>query len=181
MVRLLCTISIIIAFVGPAYSQQLVEKSPPPACDYTELYKKEGWVIPGINGAKKKGDRTAVPSKPETFMTELEPTARRATIQSFSCSREHAGRLEVKDLDVGIMDLRSFDIDGRIFAYNLVYGIDGIAAEWSVRFYDLDGSGHFSLRRSERNRFVPELIPDWVKDDQDAKAKYDTSSAVSKR
>ena len=159
----LCAVLAIVLACNNAPCQQSSDKAETPTCCFSELYRKEGWVIPGVKDAKSKW-RVAVPDTHGVYMTELEPTTHRATIQKFSCSREHAGRVEIEDLDVGIANLASFDVGGRIFAYNLMYGIDGIGAEWSVRFYDLDGSGRFTLRRSERNRFVPELIPDWVKD-----------------
>jgi hypothetical protein len=162
MTRAICAVTILLAFVGCAQSQQPVEDGKQPTCGYTERYRKEGWAIPGIKGAKKKW-RVAVPNVQGVYMTKLEPATRAANIQSFRCSREHAGRLEIEDIEVGIIDLASFDAGGRIFAYNLIYGVSGIGAETFVRFYDLDGSGRFTLERGEINRFVPELIPDWVK------------------
>lgn len=159
----LCAVLAIIVACTNAPCQQSSDKAEAPTCCYSELYRKEGWVIPGLKGAKS-GYRVAVPDKHGVYLTKLEPTANGATIQKFTCSREHAGRVEIEDLNVGIINLTSFDVGGHIFAYNLVYGIAGIGTEWSVRFYDLDGSGRFTLRRSERNRFVPELIPDWVED-----------------
>jgi hypothetical protein len=167
--RISWSIALIVVASAIAYSQEASDKAAP-TCGYSELYRKDGWVIPGIKGAKKKW-RAAVPDKQGVYMTALEPTERAATIQTFRCSREHTGRLEVEDVDVGVGDLASFDVGGRIFAYNLVYGVDGIAAVTFVRFYDLDGSGRFTLIRGERNRFVPELIPDWVKDNKDDKTK----------
>ncbi len=157
------TIMLAAASLEVAYSQEPLEKEAATPCGYSELYRKEGWVIPGINGAKKKHEHMAVPGKPGTYATELQPTTRASTIQVFRCSREHAGRLEVEDVNMGIGSLYSFDVGGRIFAYSLVYGVDGIGAEWSVMFYDLDGSGRFTSRRAERSSLVPELIPDWVK------------------
>jgi len=82
---------------------------------------------------------------------------------AFTGIPKHSGRVEIEDLDVGIMSLTSFDVGGRIFAYDLEYGIHGIGAVWTVKFYDLDGSGRFTLRRSELVRIVPDLIPAWVK------------------
>lgn len=169
MLRLFSASALIIVLLGGAYSQQPENKLP--TCDYTELYRKEGWVIPGIKGAKKKDGRTPVPDNPGVYVTELDPNTHAATIQTFRCSREHTGRLEVEDIDVGIGYLSAFDVDGQIFAYNLVYGIDGIGAEWPIKFYDLDGSGRFTVRRSERIRVVPDLIPDWVKHETDTKGK----------
>lgn len=160
MHRLCAVVAIVVTF-NNAPCQQPSDKEEAPTCCFSELYRKEGWVIPGIKGAKSRL-RVAVPDKHGVYMTELEPTKHGATVQSFTCSREHAGRLEIEDRDVWITNLTSFDVGGRIFAYNLLYGIDGIGAEWTVRFYDLDGSGRFTLRRSETNRIVPELIPEWV-------------------
>lgn len=156
-------IALIVVACTNAYSLRPSDEPETQSCSYSELYRKDGWSIPEINGARKK-QRSPVLKKPEVFMTELEPKMHRSTLQRFSCSRDHPGRIEIENLEVGIIGLTSFDVGGRIFAYNVVYGMDGIAVEWSVRFYDLDGSGLFTLRRSERNRFVPELIPDWVKD-----------------
>lgn len=160
--RCLSGIVMLAILTSNLYPQQSGDTSAEQIC-YSELYRKEGWTIPGLQGARKKGGRGAVPEKPDVYLTALEPPHRGSTIQIFRCSREHTGRLEIEDLDVGIIDLSSFDVGGRIFAYNLIYGVDGIAAEWSIRFYDLDGSGRFTLRRTERSRFTPELIPDWVK------------------
>lgn len=158
----LCAVFAIVVACNYARCQQSSDKEEAPTCCYSELYRKEGWVIPGVKDAKSKW-RVAVPDRPKVYMTELEPTSHKASIQRFSCSREHSGRVEIDDVDVGIRNLTSFDIGGHIFAYNFEYGIDGIGAVWIVKFYDLDGSGRFTLRRSERVRIVPELIPDWVR------------------
>ena len=161
MLRIFCVVAIAAAFASCAYPQR-VEQGSPLKCDYSELYKKEGWTIPGVDGAQKKW-RAPIQEKAGVYRTELQPSRRAAKMQSFLCSREHVGRMEIEDRDIGVLGLSSFDFGGHIFAYDLIYGVDGIGAEWFVRFYDLDGSGRFALRRSETNRLVPDLIPDWVK------------------
>jgi len=133
-------------------------------CGYSELYRKEGWLVPGLDGAKKKMARAAVPGKPGMYLTILEPAKRASSIQVFQCSQAHVGRLEMADIAVAVGDVYAFDVGGRIFAYGVVYGIDGIAAEWHIMFYDVDGSGRFTVRRSERSRFVPDSTPDWIKE-----------------
>ena len=168
MFRIICTLVIFVAFAGGALSQEAV--APSPTCEFSEIYRKEGWIIPGRDGANKKW-RVPTPNKPGVYMTELVPTQRASTVQSFECSREHAGRLEIAEIQMGIESLRAFDVEGRTFAYKLSYGVDGIGASWLVTFYDLDGSGRFALRRSERSTFVPELIPDWVKAPTSASAR----------
>jgi hypothetical protein len=89
--------------------------------------------------------------------------------------------LEIENTEIGIAHLYVFDVGGRVFAYSLTYGIDveengrsmPIGAVWLIIFYDSDGSGRFTLRRSERNRFVPDLIPGWVKNNTEAKTEPD--------
>jgi hypothetical protein len=174
----------IVVASGTGYCQQTSDKNVASICGYEELYHKAGWEIPGIKGARKKNGRMSVPGNPEVFRTELEPHTRASTIQTFRCSREHSGRLEIEDIDIGIGSLSSFEVAGKIFAYGVTYGVRVIengqpidtAAEWSLKFYDLDGSGRFTVRRSERERFVPEFIPAWVKGRANAKAGQDLKS-----
>lgn len=186
MHRIICAISLVVVTTVSGYSQESDEKNAPAPCIYSELYKTEGWKIPGLKGARKKSGRAAVPNKPGVYMTELEPTDRASTIEVFRCSQVHAGRLEVESIDIGIAYLYSFDVGGRVFAYSLTYGIDvaengqsmPIGAVWLVMFYDPDGSGRFTLRRGEKGRFVPDLIPDWVKNNAETKTKPDENQAV---
>lgn len=181
-----CAIVFILVASANGHSQQPSDETLTPTCGYSELYRKAGWDIPGIKGSKTKDGRMAVPGEPGVFRTELELTTRTSRIQTFRCSREHPGRLEIEDIDIGIGSLSSFDVGGQIFAYGLTYGARviengqpmDIAAEWSLKFYDLDGSGHFTIRRGERGRFVPEFIPDWVKDSTGINTKQNGARAV---
>ena len=118
MNHIACATVRVAALSVAAYPQQSVDKPKAQTCGYGEVYKKNGWVIPGVDGAKKAW-RTTVPNRNGVYMTKLEPIARAAVIQRLSCSREHVGRLEIEDVEVGITSLSSFDVGGRIFAYNL--------------------------------------------------------------
>ena len=178
MFRIICTLVIFVAFPGNSPSQDAVALSP--TCEFSEIYRKEGWIIPGRDGANKKW-RVPTPNKPGIHMTELVPTQRGSAIQSFECSREHAGRLEIGEIHMAIESLRAFDVGERTFAYKLSYAVDGVGASWLVTFYDLDGSGRFTLRRSERSTFVPELIPDWVKNSSDTQARQNGSPVISRK
>jgi hypothetical protein len=168
VLRMTCAAAIVAGFLGSAGAQQSPEK-PTPSCTFTELYRQEGWTIPGVKGAKKKA-RWSVPYEPGVYATTLIPENRRARFETFACSRELPGRLEVAGTDIGIHLLYSFEVDGRVFAYELQYGIDVVengksmpsSALWGLKFYDMDGSGLFTVRRGERSLF-PEFIPDWVK------------------
>lgn len=163
LIRALASVLLVVLSSTCLFSQRGDSAPCASQCDYVELFRKDGWDIPGIKNATIKGARAAIPDHPDVYLTVLEPATRVSTIQSFRCSREHSGRLEVEDVEIGIVALSSYDVGGRVFAYNLTYGVDGVAAQWSVTFYDLDGSGQFRLRRSQARGFAPELIPDWVR------------------
>jgi hypothetical protein len=73
-------------------------------------------------------------------------------------------------MPIRILALWAFDFKGRTFAYGLSYGIDAmqdgsrvpLGAASGVMFYDVDGTGRFTIIRAARFPFVPELIPNWV-------------------
>ncbi len=142
-----------------------------PTCNYSELYRKDGWTIPGLDGAKAEGKRMALTNIPQMYVTVLEPAQLESTLTDIWCSREHSGRIEVEDRPIQILHLWAFDFAGRTFAYGVSYSIDvmedgkrmPIGASSSVLFYDVDGSGRFTLNRGARYPFMPDLIPDWVK------------------
>lgn len=178
MRQIVWVIGVILAVSTLGHSQELNGKTAEPICEYSELYRKDGWTIPGLDKVTKKR-RAAVPGRTGVYLTMLEPAKRVAILEIFRCSREHAGRLEIEHNQIGIDSLSLFDSGGRVFAYSLTYGMDSvengrsvpIGAIWSIKFYDLDGSGRFTLRRGEKNRIVPDLVPDWVKETQQTQSK----------
>ncbi len=93
------------------------------------------------------------------------------TLTWLHSSKDFPGAIEIQIIDVEILQLWKFDIDGKVFAY-------GVSAGWVGRedrtgrrvklgtvedriFYDVDGSGKFSLMKNASFPFVPEL-PKWV-------------------
>jgi hypothetical protein len=173
MRRIILTMAAMIVFLGGSYSQQSREKGSPTPCSYSELYRKDGWMVPGLKGAKIKVKRMAVEDSPGMSMMVLEPTEPEPTITVFRCSRDHVGRMEIDEIPIGIITLWAFDFGGRTFAYRLSYGIDTIengqrmptGSAANVMFYDLDGSGRFVLRKSAggpSDSVAPAPIPEWV-------------------
>jgi len=92
--------------------------------------------------------------------------------------QDHEGRIELIDQPVKILQLWLFDFEGRVFAYRVQYAPEALengnreelAAASIVFFYDEDGSGKFKVARwpkllkSNGMGYLPEFIPDWVKD-----------------
>ena len=96
----ICAIAIVLASVN-AWPQQTTDKSDHPICGYSERYREAGWRVPGLDGAKKKTARTAVPTKAGVYLTILEPANHELSVQVFRCFRTHIGRLEVAEITVG--------------------------------------------------------------------------------
>jgi hypothetical protein len=160
-----------------AFPQQLAPKAATPTtCSFSEIYRKDGWTIPGLPGVKVKGQRAKLTNMPGVFVTVLIPRESEAMMTDIWCPPDHSGRLEMEDQPIRILDLWSFDFSGRVFAYGISYGKDAmqngirvpLGAASAVMFYDLDGSGHFTVRRWARWPFMPDFIPDWARNGADA-------------
>ena len=75
------------------------------------------------------------------------------------------------------LQLWKIDIDGRVFAYDVVVGLiaapdatgkyRSIGASWEVVFYDVDGSGRFKVMKQGSHPFTFD-IPRWVSDQKPA-------------
>ena len=172
--------SIYLAIVGlfvvaGALGQDVVQKNQDPICSFSEVLRSGGWIVPGLSGAKVLQQRSPLTNMPGVFLTKLEPLNSEATLTEILCANDQAGRLEIGDEPIKILHLWSFDFGGAVFAYRLEYGNerirDGIRHELMsasvVMFYDLDGSGRFTLARRPESMgspwFMPGFIPDWAK------------------
>ena len=157
MLRLCCAVFCMLVIVGNASSQSPISNAPTPSCHFSEVYRKDGWIIPGLEGAKTGGQRMVFKNLPGVYVTILEPTTSESAITDIWCSREYTGRIELEDQPIRILHLWTFDFGGRKFAYGLSYSIDAIengkripvGAASAVIFYDVDGSGRLV-------EFVPE-------------------------
>lgn len=165
---------LIIAACGNAFSQQRTEANAGKMCTFTGIYRKDGWTIPGMPAVPAKDDkhprRRVSDEMPDVFATKLTPVTSEATVTRISCSHDQSGRLQVDEQPVGIIWLFSFDFEGRVFAYGVRYALEKIengarsdaGMESGFVFYDLDGSGRFTLRKSTLPMPSPDFIPDWV-------------------
>jgi hypothetical protein len=142
------------------------------SCSFAEIYSKAGWSIPGLDRATVKNPRARLTNLPGVFVTILQPGEPETTFQRIGCSREHVGRLEIEKEPVKILELWSYDFDGRVFAYRISFAreavSDGVrselAAASTVFFYDMDGHGVFTILRNVGgglDAYRP-MVPDWT-------------------
>jgi len=153
--------------VPPAAQETPKPDASPKTCSFSEVYRDEGWLIPGLKGATPN-TRGRLQQIPGVFVTTLSPTDKGdLTITEPRCSRDHEGRLEMRDQPMRIKILWAFDFNGKPFAYRLQYGKEAIengrrysvGAARDIMFYDIDGSGKFTLYSD----FGPTIaVPDWA-------------------
>jgi len=164
---------LIVLGSGQLVAQQPAPGATAPVCSFSEIYRAEGWTVPGLARATVKSQRARFSNIPGVFVTVLMPVESESTITDIWCPPDHEGRLEIKEQPIGILNLWSFDFAGRVFAYGVSYGREAmqngarvpIGAASAVMFYDVDGSGRFAVRKWARYPFMPDFVPDWAKKD----------------
>lgn len=169
---------------GPASAPNPEPQGKSPTCIFSELFRSDGWNVPGLEGAKVKRARSKVTNIPGLFLTMLEPADPEVDLTEMNCDQQHPGRVNVREnAPIKVLDLWAFDFGGQVFAYRLSYAGEAIydgkredlAWATSIFFYDLDGSGRFTVIRyptfkgkPDFTTYLPEFIPDWVKNNQPA-------------
>jgi hypothetical protein len=167
----LAIIFAVVAF-GNAFPQAKTASEATKTCAFSEIYRKDGWTIPGLPALDAKSVRKRLSgAMPDVFATTLTPSVSQTTFIRIWCPSSQNGRLQIAEQPAGIIWLISFDFKGRVFAYGVRYGLERIengtrrdaGMESGFVFYDLDGSGLFTLRKSTLPMPSPDFIPDWVK------------------
>ncbi len=172
MHRISLAVALVFLACGSLLAQKSANAAATPACNITEIYRADGWTIPGLQGAKPLGPRRVLVNIPYVFITPLKPGNSPSMFAYYFCSPGHSGRLEIMEFPIGVYRLFSFDVDGRVFAYYIEFVRErfengtrvDVGAVSMAMFYDLDGSGRFTLRRVS-SMSVPEFVPDWVRKD----------------
>jgi len=166
---------LIVLGAGSAFSQEPSNGDSKVNCSFSEAFRKDGWTVPGVRGAKVVRQRSALTNMPGVFMAMLEPAEAETNLTDIHCLGGQSGRLEIGDIPIKILKLWSFDYGGAIFAYRLEYADEAIqdgergelGSESVVMFYDIDGSGRFTLMAHPKIKgtswFMPTFIPDWAK------------------
>jgi hypothetical protein len=172
-----------VLWAGHAFSQQPAKSDTPASCSFSEVYRKDGWTVPGVPGATVITQRARLSNMPGVFLTRLKPLEAESFSPNIWCPQDHPGRLEIDQNEpIQILDLWSFDFNGRIFAYRINYGCEAmndderghLGCVQTIFFYDMDGSGRFTVIRrggAKLSWFMPEFIPDWAKNDAGSTSK----------
>jgi hypothetical protein len=96
------------------------------------------------------------------------------------CSPDMPGTTQIQAVDVEVLELWKFDVDGRVFAYGVTAGLMGrdktgklirLGTAEDKLFYDMDGSGKFPLMKNADFPFHIE-VPKWVLRASDATDQY---------
>ncbi len=166
MLRTKFVIVLIVLGTSITASQQPTPKTTSSTCSFSEIYKADGWIVPGLQKAsvKKRGTLSNIPGVTATI---LEPAETESTITSIQCSRDDGGRLEIEEQPIEILELSAYEYQGRIYAYGLSYEKQAIqngtrvplGAASGFLYYDLHNSGRFTVRKWAKWPFVPDLPP----------------------
>jgi hypothetical protein len=160
----------ILANVHPLLGQDPAEL-PKPACTFAEVRLESGWVIPALDGVDVETKRSHLGDYPGVFVTILRPKHPESSLNEVWCSPRNPGRLELKETPIDVLTLWKFDYEGKVFAYGISYGVEALqngtriklGSARSLVFYDIDGSGRFTIRRSDVFPFRFVEVPDWAR------------------
>ena len=165
---ILCTTSL--------FSQTPPTGSSSAKCQFSEVLRSDGWTFPGVDSAKSK-QRTALARHAGMFVTMFDPLDADVNLTIATCKSTQEGRLEIKEITAKIIKLWAFDAGSKPFAYRIEYvetatNEDKRSAPGSaiIFFYDLDGSGTFTLLKyadSSKSIMLPSIIPDWAQNEMD--------------
>jgi hypothetical protein len=148
-------------------------------CGFSEMYRPEGWKIPGRSDAVPKSERMSLKTSPGgvvegVFVTEMKAKSI-SNLLLPECSHESPGRLSLSSVTVRVLKMWKVDFNGKVFAYVVDYEPQFIQSGHphptlcfvSVVFIDVDGSGFFKVLRynlplQKSFLFSPD-IPQWAR------------------
>jgi hypothetical protein len=141
------------------------------ACDITERYNRDGWRIPGLDGAQvKTPDQSRQEGSESVSVEVLVPSLPAARVLLPICDPRNEHRVEIRDQAVDVKEIWRLRSNNRVFAY-LVRWVPVIEengeripmAKMAFEiYYDMEGQGKFTVARGASTEFKVE-IPDWVR------------------
>jgi hypothetical protein len=158
-----------------AISQAPSTSSGSAKCQFAEVFRHDGWTIPGTDSTKSK-QRTPLAKHAGMFITKYEPLDADISLTIATCKSTQEGRLEIKEVTARIIKLWAFDAGSKPFAYRLEYAEAASDDKRSepgssiIFFYDLDGSGTFTLFKyadPAKGIMLPSIVPDWAQNEMD--------------
>jgi hypothetical protein len=175
MLRIILYILIVVPFFlvrAEPLAHLLSSEPSEKQCGFSELFRPEGWKIPGISGAVPKGKAFALASVPSISILDMQAGKSDRNLLLPMCSRDFPGRLIIRATPVRVLAMSRVDFKGKVFAYTAQYepqteadGVPHRSLEYTqVVFYDVDGSGRFSVMKYDmKGLFLrsPD-VPEWA-------------------
>jgi hypothetical protein len=153
-------------------AQPSISKPAHNRCDFSEVYRAEGWKIPGLSGAKAKTRPASLSNHPGVFLTDLNPGESETELMMPRCPLGSPGRLAIETRPIKVTEIWKIDFGGKVFAYEIAYtdqkiGKDGrinLLSGGRVIFFDTDGSGSFAVMKYTAHIVGAEIeVPPWAK------------------
>jgi hypothetical protein len=151
----------------PTASPNVAIETPSPEPSRTVL-KEGGWQIPGLkNSVVGKRIERKSENNPKVSVTKYVPgyvkgKPPRLEPSFFTDEERRILRLFPSDFDLVVLDIWVYDVQEKIFCYQVHVHPQGIGATTILYFYDTDGDERFETVKTHSGGFRPEL-PDWVK------------------
>jgi hypothetical protein len=138
------------------------------ACTASDSFvRPQGWEIPGLDGAVVASKQNIQIGADTVLAESLTPKSPVTTRLEIECSKD--GRLEERRRPVKVWGLTRFSMNGRVFGYMAATqrlpeggGTGVIGLDRFEEFYDMDGSGRFTVRR-DRDLREKMIIPPWAR------------------
>lgn len=136
-----------------------------------QVFKKGGWVIPGLDGSHAVSKRISVNNSgaANIFRTQLAPR-KGEILTDLPYYILKCDQLEIKQQPFAIRNISQFDVEGKVFAY-FVEGtytnsvrppVTYAGAVSYFLFVDSTGSGTFDLYQTDVSLPFKSGVPDWV-------------------
>jgi hypothetical protein len=141
-------------------------------CYFSEIFRYEGWDIPGLKGSTPTKVHYTFDYALGVTAVGLKPGPAEQSLVLLRCSAKSPGRIEFRLRPVKVIELWRCDYKGKVFAYGARYGLQRIVGRkredllegMSILFYDLDGSGKFVSMKYQSGLLLKAIeVPDWVK------------------
>ncbi len=164
----------VLVFSSGSIGKSSAPSQTPCLCQFSSILKNDGFDVPGVDGAVPKSPRARYKSdnlQEIVYATMMKPGGEPSNIIWLHCARDLPGVTQIQTIDVEVLQLWKFDVDGKVFAYGLTAGWVGredktgklvrLGTAEDKLFYDTDGSGKFKLMKNADFPFFIE-VPRWV-------------------
>jgi len=173
MMRLIVILTLACSSLSALIMQTGESQKAATPCRIRELFKPNGWDIPGLSKAtvKTHGHYVSKGIPENVFIDTLEAKAPEASLIFVGLKSCEMAQMNVRSIDV--TKIERFMMNGHVFGYRVTGVVAGFdkqgrrihyGSEERVYYYDPDGFGKFSVMRYDDGDLIFKIVvPDWVK------------------